>query len=697
MAVLQKIRVKFGLAISIIIALALLSFIIDPNTLGSALNSMSKKYDVGSIAGKRISYTDFQESIDKFTTIHQVTTGSSSQTEQSQQQIRNAAWQELVDRYMFVENAKKAGVRVGEDEMIDLTTGSNISPILSQNPSFADESGVYSPDALREFVAAVGTDNSGSLKTYWNYLQNSVLTQKYYQKYGALLNNSSVLPEVFTNHLVEEANTTADVEYIMIPFTYQDTTVKVTAQEVMNYYKAHKKNYKQTANRDIEYVVFEVVPSDDDITATSDEMESLLPEFGTTTNMKAFLLKNSERPYSEFWYKEGDLRTVSSDVNDFVFGGAQGASPVFRSGNTFRSAKVIGTAMVPDSVYVKHILLQGADAKHLADSLKDVVAKGGNFSALAAEYSADSASADGGELGNLGWFTQTYTIPGFEGVVTAELNKPFVLNTQYGTHVVMVTKRTKPVAKKQVAILEKTALASKETFNDYYADANRFATIAGGTYDGYKKAVDSTGVYSHTMNNVTEATSNYGSVSQAKEITRWVFDAKKGKASNIITVNNNFFFVVAVKEIRDDEYKSVNDVAPSIHEILRTKAYQEKTCQEVAQEMQGKSTLEEIAKPYELTVFNAEDVAFFSTGSAQTLEPSFVGAIAKAPVGEICGPVPGIACVYVFKVNNRETGSFFTAEDATNNEKQKALYSAQMVIPVMMENAEVKDNRAHFF
>ena len=33
MAVLEKIRVKFGLVISIIIALALLSFIIDPSTL----------------------------------------------------------------------------------------------------------------------------------------------------------------------------------------------------------------------------------------------------------------------------------------------------------------------------------------------------------------------------------------------------------------------------------------------------------------------------------------------------------------------------------------------------------------------------------------------------------------------------------------------------------------------------------------
>lgn len=91
MAVLQKIRVKFGLAISIIIALALLSFIIDPSTLQNALNGMSSRFDVGRIAGKRVSYTDFQENVDKFTTVQQVLTGGSVTNEQSQQQIRNAA------------------------------------------------------------------------------------------------------------------------------------------------------------------------------------------------------------------------------------------------------------------------------------------------------------------------------------------------------------------------------------------------------------------------------------------------------------------------------------------------------------------------------------------------------------------------------------------------------------------------------
>ena len=72
MAVLEKIRVRFGLAISIIIALALLSFIIDPSTLQSALQGMSSKYDVGKIAGRAIRYTDYQEDVDRFTTINEI-------------------------------------------------------------------------------------------------------------------------------------------------------------------------------------------------------------------------------------------------------------------------------------------------------------------------------------------------------------------------------------------------------------------------------------------------------------------------------------------------------------------------------------------------------------------------------------------------------------------------------------------------
>ena len=79
MAVLETIRVKFGIVITALIAVALLSFIIDPTTLQSVSSSMSSKYDVGEIDGKSVSYTDFQAEVDKFTTINEITTGSSAQ------------------------------------------------------------------------------------------------------------------------------------------------------------------------------------------------------------------------------------------------------------------------------------------------------------------------------------------------------------------------------------------------------------------------------------------------------------------------------------------------------------------------------------------------------------------------------------------------------------------------------------------
>ena len=145
MAVLEKIRVKFGLAISIIIALALLSFIIDPSTVSNAWQSLSSKNDVGVINGKRISYFDFTDDVERYKVINEIVTGSSAQNEQQQKQIQDAAWQELLDKYMFVKNAKAAGLNVCDDELVSLTTGENASPILAQNPFFADAAPVLLP------------------------------------------------------------------------------------------------------------------------------------------------------------------------------------------------------------------------------------------------------------------------------------------------------------------------------------------------------------------------------------------------------------------------------------------------------------------------------------------------------------------------------------------------------------------------
>lgn len=694
MAILQKTREKAGMAVSIIIALALLSFIIDPQTLETAFNAMSSRNDVGVINGKTISYLDFQQDVDKFTTINEMVTGSSAQSEQQQEQVRNAAWQSLLDRYLFVKNAKAAGIRVGEEEMKDLLAGDMISPVVSQNPAFMDENGNFSKDALQNLINNISQDQTGRLKEYWNYIQNTVYTQQFYAKYGSLFTNSNFQNPLMLRRAIAENNNTTNVDFVMVPNYGMDTTVKVSGDEIRKYYESHKNMFKQNASRDMEYVVFEVKPSEADINATNEAIGKVYDEFSTTDNMKSFLARNSEKGLNEYWYKAGEFSTVNSGISEFVDANAQGTSPIVSDNNVFYAARIMATAQIPDSVYVRHILLQGA-TETKADSLLNVLVKGENFSNVAASYSADTRSAADGEQGNVGWMTQTYMIPGFESVLTAQVGKPYIVKTQYGTHIVEVAKRTAPVAKKQVAILEKTALASGETFNSYYAQASKFSKIAAGKYNNYKAAVDSMGLYSHPMK-VTEATSSYGSISQAKEVTRWVFDNKVGKVSEIITVNNNYLFVATVTGIHKEGIAKIDEVKEAIRQQLYAQKASEKAAADIAQKIQGISDLQAIADTLHSSVSTGVDVRFASL-AGQGLDPKFIGAASVAPEGKICGPVAGTIGTYIFKVNSRDTGSFYTEDDARNAATQMNNYTTQMILPVMMMESDVRDHRARFY
>ena len=682
------------MAVSIIIALALLSFIIDPQTLETAFNAMSSRNDVGVINGKTISYLDFQQDVDKFTTINEMVTGSSAQSEQQQEQVRNAAWQSLLDRYLFVKNAKAAGIRVGEEEMKDLLAGDMISPVVSQNPAFMDENGNFSKDALQNLINNISQDQTGRLKEYWNYIQNTVYTQQFYAKYGSLFTNSNFQNPLMLRRAIAENNNTTNVDFVMVPNYGMDTTVKVSGDEIRKYYESHKNMFKQNASRDMEYVVFEVKPSEADINATNEAMGKVYDEFSTTDNMKSFLARNSEKSLNEYWYKAGELSTVNSGISEFVDANAQGTSPIVSDNNVFYAARIMATAQIPDSVYVRHILLQGA-TETKADSLLNVLVKGENFSNVAASYSADTRSAADGEQGNVGWMTQTYMIPGFESVLTAQVGKPYIVKTQYGTHIVEVAKRTAPVAKKQVAILEKTALASGETFNSYYAQASKFSKIAAGKFNNYKAAVDSMGLYSHPMK-VTEATSSYGSISQAKEVTRWVFDNKVGKVSEIITVNNNYLFVATVTGIHKEGIAKIDEVKEAIRQQLYAQKASEKAAADIAQKIQGISDLQAIADTLHSSVSTGVDVRFASL-AGQGLDPKFIGAASVAPEGKICGPVAGTIGTYIFKVNSRDTGSFYTEDDARNAATQMNNYTTQMILPVMMMESDVRDHRARFY
>jgi peptidyl-prolyl cis-trans isomerase D len=116
----------------------------------------------------------------------------------------------------------------------------------------------------------------------------------------------------------------------------------------------------------------------------------------------------------------------------------------------------------------------------------------------------------------------------------------------------------------------------------------------------------------------------------------------------------------------------------------------------VRERVKGMNTLEEMATALGSMVSKQNGISFGALGS-QSFDPKFVGAVAGSEVNKITGPVGGNVGVYIFNVDNRQTGGFYTEDDAKAKSLQLFNYQMQMLLPTLEKLASVKDFRAKFF
>ena len=655
----------------------------------------SSKYDVGEINGESITYQDYQKKVDYFTQIYQITNGGAS-NDQTQDMINNTAWQDEIANRVIIPAIENAGVTLGDEELFEMSQGANISPVLAGEAAFQDENGAFDKARLAQFVQAIHQDQSGQLQMYWKYLEDNMVKDQLLTKYFSMLEKSTFVTPVELNRAVAENNTTYNVDFVVKPFGFGiDSTITVSNQEIKAYYDNHTKNFEQQESKDIEYVVYEVVPSVQDIELTQSNINKVYDEFVSAENMKNFLARNSDQPFNPYFYKQEELASINATVAEFAEKAKAGdVLPPFQDDNMFIAARVMDVKNLPDSVFVKHILLQGDNEKK-ADSLLQVLSKKGDFVQIAKEFSADQ-NPNVAEAGDLGWMTQTYIVPGLEPVIGAKVGEILKLKTAYGTHLVKVTKTTKPVSKMQIALLVKETVAGKQTYADYYAKANDLATKSEGKLDKFRAAVKEGNLTYYPAIRVAPAAKGFASYEKAREVVRWVNENEVGAVSPILSVDNKYFFVVAVTGEHEGGIAPLKDVTPQIKQLLSFEKKGQKIAEETKALVAGLSDINAIAEKLGTTVSNKSGIAF-SALTTQQLDPKFVGAVASASEGVVSGPVVGEIGVYYFVVTGKEVGAFYTEDDARLRKTQEFNYMSRMLPAIMMEAADVVDQRYKFF
>ena len=684
MAVLEKIRVKLGILISILIAVALLSFIIDPNTLGSTLQSMSKENNVGQMKGKAVTYRDYFTAVERNSALMQALNGGNSNSEEAQNQIREMTWNQIYNQRVFFPKINDAGFYVEDAEMVDLLHGETPSPVMAQQRMFMDESGRFSPDAVKEFLSQMDLDESGVSRQYWDYLKEQVYTQQMYGKYYSALRGSSVLNAAQLARAVEEGNTTKDVDFFVVPINFGvDSTLKISPAEVQKYYNDRKKQFVQKDNRDIEYVLFEVVPSQEDIAAIKENFDALYEEFKASDNLKNFVALNSDRRWDDGFYTREQL---PAKFADYAFGMPAAASAIDSTATAFSAVRIVDRKMMPDSVSISYRVYPAAEQAS-ADSLLAAVRKDGSSADLAPGgwVTRQSLAAN-----NMDFFNVAFEMkPGEVRLVNID---------QYQMVAVLKSEQaTRLKEKVQLATLSKNITPSEDTYREYLMKAADLADRSDGSYEKFASIVKEEGLPVIPVQHVTIDTRRIGVVDNARSVVHWVFDrkTKAGSVSDVITVDNKYHFVAAVTKTRKEGQVPLEEVKDDILTQLINQKKVEKLMAEASEKVSGSESLEALAEKFSTTVNHRDGISFSSPD--MSLEPSFAGAIAAAPEGKVIGPVKGSVGVYFFRVNKADKGEYYTEADAEGRAAQKNYYLMQALPGIISQEADIKDYRAKFY
>ncbi len=687
MATLNTLRTKGGPILAVVIGLSLLAFLLgDLSSSGSVLLNSSNMV-VGEIDGDDISVEEYQYRVNELTRINKIMTGSDATGEQQQTAIRNQAWDKIIREVTIEPSIEDLGLTVYDEEALDMADGEHISPLL-QSIFVSPESGIFDQNLMRNFVSNLDQDPSGNSRYLWSYLEREMASERELSKYITLVSNGIFVTDLEVEQGIKATDVKYSIEYVTKSFTsVADSLVTPTEAQLKEFYNKNKESFRQSDGREIEYVSFEALPSESDYAEADKYMKTLADEFRASEDVAQFVALNSEEQFNTRFMAESEITTPS--VAEFAFAEEKGAmlGPIFAN-DTYRMYRIADIKELPDSVGARSIVL-APGSKVLADSLAAVVRSNkSKFADMVAEYSLDK-NTPGGDMGRFD--PQMLPVEMSSELIAAKKGDIKVIDSQFGTLVLDVTYVGNKSKKVQLAEVVYNVVPSNQTEQQAYSNATTFMAEAGAK--GFETAVSEASL-SKRISRLRAGDRNISGLDQSTEIVRWAFDSEKGAVSDVFTVGgtNVVAYVASVQEFGIAPFESVRSDLDMVVLNENKKEY-------ITKEMEGASSLEDLAAKLGTTVESASDVTYNmyfipSIGIA----PAVIGSVGALSDGQLSKPVASVSGVVVAKLVSKSDSGETTAEAekvllTTNAQTQ----IAPRAIDAIYRLNNIRDMRVKFF
>jgi parvulin-like peptidyl-prolyl isomerase len=707
-----------------IFAIVFVGFMVASDADVSNLLKSGTNYQTSPIAevnGEKLLYKDFEKRV------MEVQDQQSKQMQAQGQevnidymQIRRQTWKEMIEDILLRQIADEMGVSVSDKEMRYVLL--NNPPDFLKRP-FTDSAGNFlresyieimtNPDVIYQRLPE-NMSQQEKQRTVEQFradvikIQNALRNEKLRKNINTVVSTSlSFVSPLFAKQKFLAENSTAEVNFIYIdPSSVKQEDIKVSEEEIREYYNKYKKLWPQKEKRKIKYIVFPMVPSHAD----------------TAKMMKAIaklskVLEKAETPEEKSKKFSQKMAEYNGETVDFT--AVQDIPPqIMPYISNLKPNDIVGPIRMADGVYflrldekrsgenvvvkASHILIGFGNNKDSAKALAMKVlkeAKKGNFAQLAMKYSTDRGSASKG--GDLGYFGKGRMIPEFEkaafGAKVGEVVGP--VETQYGYHIIKVfdkksdeLKYSQIVFKPKMSRITKKGIArNAKEFKSRLEEGENFDEIA----KSFNMTARETNFFERTM---PVLGSNY--------LSARAFELNVGDIIDPINIKKVGVLVGQVSDIQPAGVVPLevmkNKIEVRLLEKKRVKAMKSKAEQVYNEVKNLKTLLGYTPSDPAVKLKIAANIKNNGVVPGVGLDYKFTVEAFKLPLKTISKPIEGDKSYYIIEVLNRKIPDEKTVEaqlkdymiQLRNNFKSGSFYQW---FNAYKTESDIKDYRTEFF
>ncbi len=645
MATLNTLRTKYGIVLSVVIALVLVAFI-----LGDQLSMQGRKAEIPedttvmTVNGEEVKASKYAEYSEMY-----------RETNMSEDVKSDYAQQAAIFDIYTRPALEAIGLGVAEADI------RSYAKVFSEQATAMYQMYGWPADQIKMMVQNQWVSNLATLDMNLAY-------EKFTKTYAA----GNYVNRLEVEDALRADKLTFDGRYLMVPYKAMPE-VEVTEAEIDAYYEANKAENKSFGARTLRYVAFEIAPTAEDLAIAAEQVMGV-DNAVKEANGNSEAIKQAVRAIGGKADTYKLFSALDANVAEAVKAG-KNYGPVFEE-NTWNASYLISDVKAPASYEFEVASVENIiKANELAEALKAV---GGDFTKLeeaveTATDSRDMARMSEGEAKN------------FIGKKVGDI---VVISYNHKPAVAKITKLGDVERFVLTADVKKEVKASEKTNRDIVKSVEDFMAAAGDNADSFNEAANA----SNYQVRVSTANRNdyvamqgrqraVRGIDNSRNIAVWAYDAEVGAKKYFH--GENIIYVVMVTSIDENEYEIKN--VPAIEMRLK----RDKQYEAIASQLAMSAEIE-----------GAEQGTFSGVKFSDNMvdgkwEAALVGAIARTRETGVETKVKGNGAAFVFVVdaiNGELDPATFDAE-RTPEMTQRESQMQRVAVETMLKKAEIEDLR----